>query len=556
MKKLTALSLTAAVALSASLVQADALSDKLAALEKEIATLKKQIKKNKKKINTVKAHDSGDNIKWNVDFRTAYDRLNYDMADGSKRKNNTLFTERLWLNMSYSPDNTNVFMAQLAMNKAFGAEFGQTPNPTLNPFGMRGAGFDTFDWISNEALSNNTLHVRQAFWLYLGDSFLGTGLPWTFSIGRRPSTNGFLASLREDDSPQSPLGHIINVEFDGLSSKVDLSSLTGVPGMSIKLCMGQGSSNAAPLFGNLAGTSYQNDSNQLKDVKLAGFIFEPYNDGQYIVKTTWYKAWSLPGFDSANFAKAFNGQKASFSQNGNMYGAAISAMVDGLTEEGILADTKLFASFAWSKTDPDSGKYMLGVDPTALNFPAGTPGFGAKAGEAKSGTSYWVGAQIPVIEGGKLGLEYNHGSKYWRPFDYGEDTMVGSKLAARGSAWEAYFTYQINDALSAQIRYTSINYDYTGSNGFFGAGGTPLKISDLVKGAQGWDQFNKMMGGTLDPTKPASVGQVAQALVQAQKAPDMQTAGLMAGQMALAKMMTPNIVDKAQDLRFYLRYRF
>ncbi len=46
--------------------------------------------------------------------------------------------------------------------------------------------------------------------------------------------------------------------------------------------------------------------------------------------------------------------------------------------------------------------------------------------------------------------------------------MIGSKMAARGDAWEANCTYQINDALSMQLRYVSIDYDYTGSNGFFG----------------------------------------------------------------------------------------
>ncbi len=66
-------------------------------------------------------------------------------------------------------------------------------------------------------------------------------------------------------------------------------------------------------------------------------------------------------------------------------------------------------------------------------------------------------------------MEYNHGSQYWRPFTYAEDTMIGSKIAARGDAWELNYTYQINEALSFQARYVDIGYDYTGSNGFFGS---------------------------------------------------------------------------------------
>ncbi len=505
-----------------------------------------------KKINKVKAHDANDNIKWNVDFRTSVDNINYDMADGSTRGKNDLFSNRLWLNMAYAPDTHNVFKGQLSMYKAYGAQFGQTSNPTLTPFGIRGGGFDTFDWVSQEALTDDGLRVRQAYWLYLGDKFMGADIPWTFSLGRRPSTGGFLANLRNDDAAQSPLGHIINVNFDGLSSKLDLSNVTGVAGMSFKVCMGLGSTNAAPRLGNLSSTDYQNDDNALEDTQLAGFIFEPYNDGQYIVKTTAFKAFNMPGFNSGSFFQAFGESQgapvgangpAGFSQNGNMLGAAISVMVDGLTDDGFLSDTKIFGSFAWSKTDPDAGKQMLGLsDPRTGQLIAG-----ADVGEAKSGTSYWFGAQVPVTEDGKFGLEYNHGSQYWRPFDYGEDTLAGSKLAARGSAVEAYFTYQLTEALSAQVRYTNIDYDYTGSNGFFASGGTPFKIDDIKNGAAQWAK----LGGTANPASGATVvgNLMASGL-------DQQSAVAAAGQMGLAAQMAPSIVESAQDLRFYIRYRF
>jgi hypothetical protein len=59
--------------------------------------------------------------------------------------------------------------------------------------------------------------------------------------------------------------------------------------------------------------------------------------------------------------------------------------------------------------------------------------------------------------------------------------------------------------LSFQLRYTYIDYDYSGSNGFFGSqSGTPMKISDIPS--------------TTD------------------------LAGV--------------VVDKAQDIRAYLRYKF
>jgi len=513
MKKIVTASLVAAMAITS--VNASSLTDRLNSLESEISDLKKKVKKQNKKINKVKAHDAGDNIKWGVDLRTAIEDINYDMADGKSAGKNDLMSMRLWLNMAYAPDTQNVFKGQLSMNKAFGADFA---SPVNRNFSLGGQ----FDWTGNETLTNSTLKVRQAYWLYLGEKFLGADIPWTFSVGRRPSTNGFLANLRDDDAAASPLAHVINVEFDGLSSKLDLSNITGIPGMSFKLCMGQGSTNAQPLF--TSPTPLANgDISGIEDIKLAGFIFEPYNDGQYIVKSTWYRAYDLPGMDMNP-----DGTPTAFKQFGDMQGAALSVMIDGLTEDGFLADTKVFGSFAWSKTLPDAGNKMLGSN------------------ESKTGTSYWLGAQVPVTEKGKFGLEYNHGSKYWRPFTYAEDTMIGSKIAARGDAIEAYFTYQLTDALSAQLRYTKIDYDYTGSNGFFGNySGNAVKISDIKGGAGTFDKMAQ--AGVIQHQDPAGI------------VGDLMGAGLTQEQaqgVLMAKGMSSQIVESAQDLRFYLRYRF
>jgi len=531
MKKIITVSLVATMALTgANAISNSELAVKLNSLEAQLADVKKKLKKQNKKINKVKAHDSGDNIKWGVDLRTAIDNINYDLANGTSAGKSDLMSLRLWLNMAYAPDTHNVFKGQLSMNKAFGADFA---SPTNRNFSLGGQ----FDWTGNEALTDNSLKVRQAYWLYLGDSAFGADIPWTFSLGRRPSTGGFLANLREDDAAQSPLGHLINVEFDGLSSKLDLSNVTGVPGMSIKLCMGKGSTNASPLFAS--ATPYA-EGNQIEDVDLAGFIFEPYNDGQLIVKTTLYRGFGVPGQNPIPTIGGSNPMNPSLSLTaspfvvtGDMDGAGISVMVDGLTDEGYFADAKVFASFAWTKSNPDAGQMMLG------------------SADSETGTSYWIGAVLPVDESSYFGLEFNHGSEYWRPFTYSEDTMIGSKLATRGDAFEAYFNYQLTDSLSAQIRYTDIQYDYTGSNGFFGNfSGASNKISDIKDGAAAFAQ----LGGTLDANGANNLGVVTGNLIASGMPPAQaqQTAGALAG----AALFAPNVVEAAQDFRFYLRYRF
>ena len=560
MKKIITASLVATLALTSTQAASNAqLSAQLNELETQLAKVKKDLKKQNKKINKVKAHDSGDNIKWGVDLRTSIDNINYDMADGSSRGKSDLMATRLWLNMAYAPNPNNVFKGQLSYNKAWGADLGAYTDPALNQFGMRGMGYDTFDWLTHSALTNGDLEVRQAYWLYLGENAFGLDMPWTFSLGRRPSTGGFLANLRNDDAAQSPLGHIINVEFDGLSSKLDLSKVTGVPGMTIKLCAGQGATNATPHLGRLDGTAYSNDDDAMEDISLAGIIFEPYNDGQIISKFTAFRAYNVPGFDSVAFFDAFAGGTPSMTQVGDMDGAALSVLIDGVTEDGYFADVKVFGSFAWSETRPKSGinpntgeaYQMLGV-----STPLGV--MGANPGESQSGTSYWFGAQLPVTVDdenyGVVGLEFNHGSEYWRPFDYAEDTMIGSKLAARGDAWEAYYTYNFSEALSMQLRYTSIDYEYAGSNGFFASGGAPIKIDDMKDGAAAWSA----LGGTEDPASGMTV-YTNLAISQGMDPADPATqAALMPSvqQMGMASQFAPSLVEAAQDFRFYLRYRF
>ncbi len=471
----------------------------------EYLKLQKKVERLQKKLTEVKAHDAKDNIKWSVDFRTSLDNIEYDMADGSKRENSDLYSNRLWLNMAYTPIKNLIFKGQLSYNKAFGANMPDNGGSTF----QRGfsSGFDTFDWVINEDLTNNNIKLRQAYWLYLGDNFLNTGLEWTASIGRRPSTTGFLSNLREDDIAQSPLGHLIDLEFDGASSKIKLEKLTGISGMSFKLCLGQGSTNAVAKFdGKGDSASYAGASDVLDDIRLGGFIFTPYDDGQYKIETTAYKAFNVPGF-AQDFQNDPTGQTMKFITTGDMLGAGISFLIDGVNEDiDFLSDTKLFASFAWSKSLPDSDTQIMG-----MMSPNGAVGAGV--GEEQTGTSYWIGTQMPVEPlNGKFGIEYNHGSKYWRPFTYGEDTMIGSKLATRGDAIELYYTQPITKGLSAQIRYTKIKYDYTGSQGFFGAGGTPIKIADLKAGAKAGD--------------------------------------------VMSQSMLSNTIEESQDIRAYIRYRF
>ena len=498
---------------------------------------------------------SGNHLKLSVDFRTSYDAVKYDMVGNQAmqmapsnwfpgavgagpgggpntpgatiipdttfvspsgqvatvpktNKNNDILTNRLWLNMNWQANENISFTGQLSYNKTYGARSGDTG---------QGNSFEDFDWFVNENPNRDGIvRVKSAYFLYRNDTFIGTDIPWTFSIGRRPSTNGHLINMRDDDPAASPTGHSINVEFDGVSAKFGLENLTGVEGMYVKLCAGQGTTNGNEKFtGN--GASYADNLDEaVKDIHLAGFIFVPYDDGQYSVGTQFYGASNLPGLDinqgrhngalgiaqvTGQFGDTLNVGLGTVQNKlttvGDIYNGSMYVKVDGIGDEwtDFLDDTTFFVSGSMSRTHPDDTKDVFGQQKQMLG-----------STDMQNGYSYWVGTQMPslISEDGRMGFEFNHGSKYWRPLTYGEDTLVGSKMAVRGNAYEAYFTEPlIDDILSLQIRYTYLDYDYTGSNGFFGtAAGGAVAIEDIPESNTG------------------------------------------------------SYVDKAQDIRVYLRYRY
>ena len=286
MKKIVTLS---AVAFLSTMAFADAETQKqIDELKQKIEQLEKTNKAQDTKISKVNAQSAMNNIKFDVDFRTSYDNLRYETANGEHYSNSSLYSNRLWLGMGYAPTENMMFKGQLAVNKAFGASYGQ-----------RGAGLDMFDWVLKENLTDDTIKLREAYWLW---NFRTGTVAWTASVGRRPATNGYLVNLRDDDKAKSPMGHIINMEFDGASVAMKLDDY--IQGMYFKLCLGRGLTNAAGWaseatkavgapIGGADLPNYADDDDKLDNVDMAGLIFQPYDDGQYAVVTKFYRGFNV-----------------------------------------------------------------------------------------------------------------------------------------------------------------------------------------------------------------------------------------------------------------------
>ncbi len=430
--------------------------DELADLKKKVEKLEENDKKLREMLLKVKKHDAMDNIKFGADFRVTYDYVDYS-SSGYHNEYNDILSYRLILTMGAQPTDNLFFKGALAVNKIFGGN--RISESTQN-----------FDWFGTVTPDDNILRLREAYFVLSGD--LHERIPYSLSIGRRPSLNGLGLNKRDDDEPASPLSHAVNMEFDALSFKIGLEEITEIQGMYLKFCYGRGFSETSGRVlqdPNQAGYFYSAGDDEYTNLDLAGFYLEFFNDSQYRLSSSAFRAFNVPGLKNTS---DFN---EGFKDIGDIDVFVITGEIDGFGFDSgdFLEDTALFVSFALSNTDPLSEKNetMLG------------------SSKKKTGYSFYTGLTIPVLltSDGRLGLEYNYGSKYWRSFSYGEDTITGSKVAARGNAYEVYFLQPILESyLTLQARYTYIDYTYSGSEMFFGDTGTPVKIegSGSVKTSQ------------------------------------------------------------------------
>jgi hypothetical protein len=394
-------------------------------------------------LSKVNAQSANDNIKWDIDLRSAFHSIDYKYADdakthsgaadanaGKKYSNSSLFTNRLWLGMGSKVNDNLFFNGQVAANYYWGADNAYHPNMSQD-----------MGWESSSAPHDADLRLRQAYFVYkFGND---SDVPMTFSAGRRAAVDGFLANLREGtQKPGSPLAHITNVEVDGAMMQFNLDKVF-LPGSYLKVVYGRSYDS---INENAMSTTPYVDTTGSLDKKV-DFLVLPmsiYDNGASKLMAEYAMIINAKGDNLTGTAPGIGAGKAHF--------GALSYQLDGLNEDiDFLNDSTVFASVAMTSTDPDSGYRMLGST------------------DNKTGYSFWAGVLFPdmMSDGGRIGLEYNYGSKYWTPMTWAEDSIIGSKIATRGNAYEGYWNLPIvGKNLSAQLRYTYIDHHYRSSISF------------------------------------------------------------------------------------------
>ncbi|OQX63497.1 MAG: hypothetical protein B5M56_02750 [Desulfococcus sp. 4484_241] len=496
--------------------QVELLQKKIDALEKKSTWNEEDIEDLSNRVDKTEMHTVSDKISFGLEFRTKAESIHYDdmlrapnalvsafftpvtsggfngatlaqirTAMGTMplppvekydAYNGIIFTNKLRLNMKGRLNQHLSFAGRLAAYKVFG-------DSTGIKFNQGSLGDVTFDGTTSSLPHGDTIRMERAYFVYKDD--IGPDVHYHFSAGRRPATEGPpLEYGRYDLVGGSPLAHIINWQFDGLSLGFNFGDAIGIPGASFKLCYGVGFEND---YGNSTTLGY--NGSDLKDVHLAGFISNLYNDGTTRVMLNYSHAWDITdGFTGLTVmpftvAKDSTG-KYSFTQN---TGGFITRMeptnnIGSWDAATLLLSSRIgdkdkgidwFVSGAWSHTDPSEMSRNPFYEIMGMGLLSSNGNL-----ESHSGYSVYAGAVLPMPFEGRLGLEYNHGSRYWFNFTGAEDSLVGSKLAARGDVYEVYYiqpVYGHNFFVKLGSRY--YDYKYTGSGSPLGE---PVRIDEAT----------------------------------------------------------------------------
>jgi hypothetical protein len=357
-----------------------------------------------------------------------------------------LLTNRLRLDFGGHVSENVSFSARLSMYKVFGDSTGvQVFNGQPNSFNMDG----TTAGVPN----SDQVRVERAFfsWNRIG------GSKFYFSVGRRPSTYGPPLNYRQDElRGGTPPGSLFDYQYDGMTLGYNLGE-----NMVWRVCYGIGYQSG---FGN--GNLMKTPQDRLKDTHLIGVVLDLWSTDKTLLQATYAHAF--------NVTDGFNGLMVL--TNNPLTGEPINAPVilrytpsanlgginlSGVTVTRQLRQFDVYGSANYSGTRPNGMTTPFGG---LMSDPFENP-------VARSGYMVLAGLRYKFSndERTKIGLEFNHGSKYWFNFAQAEDDIIAPKTTTRGEAYESYLTHRISERFIFKTDFIKYLYRYSGSGWHVGA---------------------------------------------------------------------------------------
>lgn len=380
-----------------------------------------------------------------------------------KPKNDSIYSNRLGLDLKADVAENITFKARLVMYKTFGAQDDYAlVNGGGAPFFADRVG--VFDGTLGRFPSSSLLNVDRAYVTWAG---IG-GLDAWFSVGRRPSTDGTPLHLKANTVPTGTAGTpalLVNYAFDGMTFGY-MPDIAALPGAYAKLCYGRGFENGYSTPGG----------NSLDDTDMVGISVVPYETEDLKLWVQWNRGMNI--FDAPTMKGTYFGDTRARTNLGDIdwYGVGVMGRIGNLGS-GTL---NYFADVGVSVTRPnDNVSAQFGFQGLL------TGGFfNPEAPSSKTGNAIFVGLRYDLPSRTKLGFEFNRGSENWITFAPAAADMWTSKLGTRGTVYDVYVIQELNARPIAsagakaffRLGYQAYDFKYTGSNNWVGA---PVKMSDV-----------------------------------------------------------------------------
>lgn len=442
--------------------QVEDMKTKDASQEEKIAVQEEKIKEVEKKADKVSEISrftlSGDyrfridsvRAKFPAQYTYYYPSMGFGSAESFTAKNDSIMTHRFRLNIGAQATENIGFVGRLAMFKVGGSQTSTSLSSGTDPmFGIVAHNGMLFDGNTGHLATDNVLRVDRAFVNWVS-------MPFAFSVGRRPSAGGPPTHLRQNiERDATPLGLGIDYAFDGMV--VAYFHEKPAPG-NFKLCYGRGFESG------FKGVS----SNKVDDVDFFGFNWELNESSRNIFyQLQGFKAFDL--MDVPEIPYYMNIPRYSSTNVGDLYHLTTLFMHK-------IKNVDWFVSGGLSNTDPQNQ--------SAAGFGSLLTDPGTSELNAKTGYAFYTGLRIPVTQlRSKIGLEYNYGSKNWVTLTPASDDLITSKLATRGSVYEAYWIWDIPDKPLSRfaktfirIGYQYYDFEYSGSGLWLGE---PKKVNEI-----------------------------------------------------------------------------
>lgn len=275
------------------------------------------------------------------------------------------------------------------------------------------------------------------------------------SIGRRPSTGGVPINFRNDEPRGgTPMGSLFNYQFDGITAGYHINDYS-----TLRLCYGVGFESD---WGN--GSQLSRPSDRLDDAYFYGLVWDIWDTPSMYVHAIVARAEDITDGFPATTIMPYD----------PITGDPLPPVPMRYTPSGTIGNIDL-AGFVITRRDGPLDYFVsygyMETDPTDFYSPfGGMMSDPFTKPEDQDGDMIYLGARWNFNQDRtKLGLEYNHGSKYWYNFALGEDDFLAPKTSTRGDVWEAYVTHRIRDSFILKLAYIDYQYDYSGSGWLLGA---------------------------------------------------------------------------------------